>query len=138
MRGLVWGMAFAAIGCSSGEPNRVPVHVVKGTVTLADGKPADGALVLLNPVSPNGGPSVPSGMVGTDGTFAITSYAAGDGAAAGEYAVTVVWPAVPRDDSDDAHNGPDRLKDRFADPKKPVRRITVVAGDNTLEPISLK
>lgn len=138
MRGLVCATTLAIFGCSSGEPGRVAVHPVKGSVTTADGKPAEGALVLLNPVTPNGGPATPNGKVGTDGTFAITSYAPGDGAASGEYAVTVVWPATPRDDSDDVHSGPDRLKGRFANIKKPVQRITVVAGQNTLEPITLK
>ena len=139
MASRAWGFAvLLAAGCSAGEAGRVPVHPVKGTVTAADGKPAEGALVVLNPFTPNGGPAVPSGKVGADGTFAISTHAPGDGAAAGEYAVTVTWPLPPKPDSDDAYNGPDRLKGRFADPKKPVRKVTVAAGPNTLEPITLK
>ena len=129
----------AIVGCSS-ESGRVPVHPTKGTVTAADGTPAEGALVFLNPVAPNGGPTRPNGRVAADGSFVITSYKTGDGAPAGEYAVTIVWPLPkPADDaSDDSRDGPDRLKGRFADPGKPVRRVTITADPNVLEPISLK
>lgn len=129
----------AVVGCGS-ESGRVPIHPTKGTVTAADGAPAEGALVFLHPVTPNGGPNRPNGRVAADGSFTVTSYEPGDGAPAGDYDMTIVWP-VPKpanDASDDSRAAPDRLKGRFADPKKPVRRVTIAAGRNVLEPISLK
>jgi hypothetical protein len=33
----------------------------------------------------------PAGRVGADGSFTLTTYAAGDGAPAGDYTVVVIW-----------------------------------------------
>jgi hypothetical protein len=68
---------------------------------------------------------------GADGTYRLTTYDVGDGAAEAEYAVTVVWPddSLPRDECAEptAH---DRLGCRYADPAKSKLRATVVPGRN--------
>jgi hypothetical protein len=67
-------------------------------------------------------------MAEADGTFALSTYTANDGAPAGEYAVTVVWwkPLV------DANGkpGPNLLPERYARPETTPLRATVKAGTN--------
>jgi len=126
---------FAVAGCGS-EGKTIPVYPTSGRLLTDKGEPAAGATVSFHPVGrAEVLPFVPHGGVGADGTFRLTSYAAGDGAPEGEYAVTVTW----RTNSPEGDPiGPDRLKGKFADPKKPVGRVTVRAGENTLGPFELK
>src|SRR5262245_25475123 len=87
----------AALVCLAGGakgPNRgrIEVDPVVGKL-LVNGVPAANAMVAFHPLG-TGGPAAlrPVGVTGPDGTFCLTSYEAGDGAPAGEYAVTAVWP----------------------------------------------
>jgi 3',5'-cyclic AMP phosphodiesterase CpdA len=68
---------------------RKPTHPVLGQAFF-EGVPIPGAVVKLQPVKGSTG-AVAHGLVSADGSFALSTYAAHDGAAAGEYAVTVVW-----------------------------------------------
>lgn len=77
------------VGCGSGVVDQVEVYkasgVVKGyTTDLA------GALVILHPDPSNADRASARGTVDADGRFTLTTYAAGDGAAAGSYTATVV------------------------------------------------
>src|SRR5262249_10301058 len=97
---------------------------VRGKVLDAQKKGAAGAVVYFNPTDPNYGDlNKPVGKVNEDGTFTLTTYEQGDGAPAGEYVVTIVWPA-PRKTPLDPEGG-DRLQGRFADPKSSKIRFTV-------------
>jgi hypothetical protein len=152
----VWMIAAVALaaGCADGGPglDRRPTVPVSGVVR-AGGRPAAGARVVFTPA---GGASAERpgawGEVGPDGTFRLTTYAAGDGAVAGEYVVTVVWPGAARprppagedgrvggeDGTDaDAPAGPDPTAGRYADPKTSPLRRTVSAGTPALDPIDL-
>src|SRR5438270_6044767 len=83
-------LALAA-GCShdGSDSGREPVFPVQGQV-LFQGKPATGAQVVFQRVGTGGNAPVrASGQVDTAGKFVLTTYAAGDGAPAGEYEVTV-------------------------------------------------
>lgn len=126
--------SILAWGCSSS--GQVPVYPVKGQLLTADGKPASGAAIAFYPT--DGGstyPFVPHARVDSDGSFALTSYRAGDGAPAGEYTVTVIWRTEnPEGDP----IGPDRLRGRYSDPKKTPLRAAVAARENVLEPFHLK
>lgn len=128
-------VGMSAVGCSSASPTATGLCPVRGTLLAADGKPAAGATVQLIPAAGPGGAAPPFGMVGADGAFTITTPGVGTGAAAGKYAVTVVWrSAVP-----DGEDGPtDKLKGRHADPARPLATVTVGPGETTLEPLRLK
>ena len=79
-----------AFGCGA---RRVPCHPVKGQVTFRD-RPAAGALVIFHPVDGSAPPAIPakpSGRVGDDGSFTLSTYGEGDGAPAGQYRITVQW-----------------------------------------------
>ncbi len=72
-------------GGSSGG-NRVAVHKVKGVVTF-EGKPVEGATVAFSPKTPKT-PSA-TGITDAQGTYVLTTYNYGDGAAEGTYKVKV-------------------------------------------------
>jgi hypothetical protein len=69
----------------------------------------------------------------------------GDGAPAGSYKVTVVWPVgaerLSRQQLQDAAYGgdtpPDRLKGKFSDSATTPLSVTVEPGQQTLPPIDL-
>src|SRR6266566_9793244 len=75
---------------------RQAFYLTQGKV-FVDGKPADGALVVLHPVADAGPEAIrPSGKVGPDGVFTLNTYIAETrtttpGAPAGEYIVTITW-----------------------------------------------
>jgi hypothetical protein len=123
-------------GCRDAHPDRPRTFPVSGRV-LHDGKPAAGARVQLNTVG--GGLTLvqlcPHAEVSADGSFRLTTFRTDDGAPVGTYALTLTWPSPPPRGRDE---GPDRFKGRYADPRKPLRQVHVVAGENVLEPIILK
>lgn len=126
--------SLLALSCA--RDSRTAVHPVRGTVTFQK-KPATKAIVVLRPVAP-GSPNdpLPHGEVGTDGTFRIGTFGAGDGAPAGEYVVTITWPEARTDPSGDEVTT-DRLKGRFADPARSPWKVTIKEGENELGPFRL-
>lgn len=101
-------------------------------------KPATKAVVVLRPLAP--GPLkdvLPHGEVGSDGTFQIGTFAAGDGAPAGEYAVTITWPETTRDRDGAEVTGGDRLNGRYSDPARSKWKVQIKEGGNELEPFRL-
>ena len=128
-------LALALASCS--REGRPPVYPVRGTVTFQK-RPATKAVVVLRPVAPGGPKDVlPRGEVGPDGSFQIGTFADGDGAPAGEYAVTVIWPEAKKDaDGADVVEG-DRLGGRFNDPARSKWKVQIKDGPNDLEPIRL-
>jgi hypothetical protein len=127
-------LALVAAGCRRSDRSKdwLPVHPTSGTVTVK-GKPAEGAKIIFHPLNPADGKTVyPFARVGADGAFRLTTYASNDGAPAGEYAVTIVWPAPPENPDDEPFGGPDQLKGAYANPKKPLLKATVKEGDNPL------
>ncbi len=64
------------------------VYAVEGIV-LFEGKPAEGARVTLYPMNSKRDRYFPTGKVGPDGTFKLTTYRTDDGAPAGRYMVTI-------------------------------------------------
>jgi len=100
-------LLFTVAGCSGaeGDAGRAPVHEVSGKVTLG-GKPLTDAVVTF---SPKGQYPAAVGRTDSSGTFTLTTYEPGDGAAAGDYVVLVV--KEPRSSGDPApahgaHGGP--------------------------------
>ena len=118
---LALGILLVA-GC--GGSGRKPVFTVRGKVLTADKKPAAGALVTFHPVAAAPKDTErPSGHVDEQGNYQLTTYLENDGAPAGDYAVTIVWP-VPRKTPFEPE-GPDRLGGKFARPETSPHMFTV-------------
>jgi hypothetical protein len=132
------GIALALVltGCGDGGIARKPVFPVKGQVLDADGKPAAGAKVIFHPPDVKDPAAVsPVAIVDEDGSFTLTTYNKGDGAPAGDYAVTIQW--APPGVNPNAWNAPDRLKGRFAQVTKSPFKATIASAPTTLEPFKL-
>jgi hypothetical protein len=69
-----------------------------------------------------------------DGAFQVSTFGKYDGAPAGEYAVTLVWPEY----NDAGEAGADRLKGRFATATKPFTKITVAERENVLDTFEVR
>jgi hypothetical protein len=123
-------LVLAMTGCGG---SRKPVVSVRGQVMFR-GKPANGALVVFNPVGQTDPKAVrPQGLVGSDGTFEVGTYGEKDGAPTGEYAVTVVWlienPRTKKEWSP--------LPTRYMAPDQSGLRVTIHDGPNELQPFQL-
>ncbi|MEI7701385.1 MAG: carboxypeptidase-like regulatory domain-containing protein [Planctomycetia bacterium] len=103
----------------------VPIHPVKGTVTL-DGKPIAGARVSLQAVQgAKPGDINPNAVTDESGAFQLSTYAPLDGAPEGAYSVTVSWPVVINASGSDPEYGKERLPLRYQVPDKSGLVITV-------------
>ena len=144
MRGTrAWALglaAAAACGCGdagSSGPS-APVFPVKGRVTF-DGQPASGAFVVFTPQAapkPGEEPVRPRATVQPDGGFVLTTAAEGDGAPAGDYAVTVQWTR-PVKQGKDLVPGPNVIPRAYAEPGSTPLKVTVRESDNELEPFAI-
>ncbi|VTU02670.1 Uncharacterized protein OS=Blastopirellula marina DSM 3645 GN=DSM3645_24620 PE=4 SV=1 [Gemmataceae bacterium] len=127
-------LATVAAGCGKKE---TPLYPVTGKV-LINGKPAEHATVVFHPVGAAPDTVKPRATVGPDGTFKLTSVSAGDGAAAGDYAVTVEWwlSPVKRGDPD----GPpvNFLAAKFGKPETSGLKAQVQTAPTDLATIELK
>ena len=103
--------------------DRKPVFPVSGSVYF-QGRAAIGVRVAFHPSrDPLDHGLCPQAVVAADGSFRLTTYAAGDGAPSGQYFVTLYWPAPGPDD--DVHVHADRLGGRYADPRNTPYSATV-------------
>jgi hypothetical protein len=132
-------IALGPLSCSDTKSTEKvkPVHPVTGQVFVGD-RPAAGAFVQFIPVleaAQNQDPR-PRATVQSDGSFKLSTYGAEDGAPAGDYVVTVVWPGGVLPDGREEPE--DKLMGRYATPARPAAKVTVREGPNTLEPIRLK
>jgi hypothetical protein len=133
---LLLAAPLAVSSCGGGSR----LHPVHGQV-FYEGKPAAGAVVFFHPQGdpPAGGGSpsaadLPSGKVGSDGSFELTTYKQGKGAPVGRYAVTISWegPSAGADG-----DGPELLPPRYQDPTTSQLSAEVKEGDNKLPPFQL-
>lgn len=120
------------LGCGSADLKNQPTIPVELEVYY-QGKPAQKARVILHPTEEKDTEVWrairPHGVVREDGKAALTSYFTGDGAPAGEYVVTVSWPAkaTRREDDDEG----DLLNGKFLDPSQSQLRVAITsAGAN--------
>lgn len=128
-----------SIGCGGRDDGRVAVYPVSGKV-LVNGQPAAGATISFFPQSEDSQPvdlPVPSGLVDESGNYMLRSYVEGDGAPAGEYRVTVVWPAPPPPNAT-VFDTPDRLRGRYSDPGTSGLTATVGERSTEVPPFDLK
>jgi tetratricopeptide (TPR) repeat protein len=123
-----------------GDSTTYTVYPVKGEAML-DGKPIPNAIIRLAPVNP---PSKffpeARATAGSDGKFALASYGADDGAAPGEYKVSVIryQPPTAKEIKDDMYKPRNQLPAKYADPATSGLTVKIVAGENPSFTLQLK
>jgi hypothetical protein len=135
-RRLAWLACLAAITAVAGcGPARKAVYPVQGELRLGDGRPAAHAQITLHPVAAARDDVHPTGEVDDQGRFTLTTYAAGDGAPAGEYRIAIVWYLATGRDDETPQN---YLPAAYARAEStPLPAVTIVKGPNHLPPIQL-
>jgi hypothetical protein len=125
------------LGASCGGSRGPTLHPVRGKV-LYNGEPAVGAKVIFHPKD-NSGPQAPrpTGVVGADGSFTLSSRQPNDGAPAGDYVVLVIWPSAKGGGPGLRQSSQDRLKGAYSNPEGAALQAHVAAGDNELPPFEL-
>jgi hypothetical protein len=141
---IILALIASATGC--GGPSRLELHPAKGTVLQA-GKPAIGARVTLYPsasiVDEQAKALRPNGTVDGTGAYALSTYVPNDGAPAGEWVVTIVWPDPKVDEKtrkqleEEGNSVPDVFRGRFAKPENSPWKVKIAEGENSLPPIDL-
>lgn len=143
-------IALFALGCSSGEEtNRELTYPVSGMVTLDD-TPLAGATVTFRPTVKGGRGAV--AITDETGSYQLMTYETADGAAAGDYIVSVVKqehtpgdPSYTDSDSDNYGQDPppgaeaktvDLVPTKYANGKTSGLTATVEEGEN-LFPLEL-
>jgi hypothetical protein len=110
---------------------------VTGTV-IYQGAPAAGASVFFQR---RGAERVNEhlvmGIVQADGSFELVCGSLGKGAPPGEYDVFIEWTRVIGQRKGGPQRGPDKMRGRFADRKRPLLHATVASRENRLVPFDL-
>lgn len=111
----------------------VPLFPVSGELTF-EGKPCNGALVLLHPTGESNPPTPrPRAIVQSNGAFEVMTSKPGDGAPEGEYTLSVEWRKV----DDHPEQGMSLIPSRYGDPKTSGLKVIVKAEANVIPPIRL-
>ncbi|MGI8979797.1 MAG: hypothetical protein ACR2FY_11285 [Pirellulaceae bacterium] len=112
-------------------------HPVEGRV-LYQNQPLAEAMVVFHPLIP---PSekVPQPIGNTDaaGRFEMTTLKSGDGAPAGEYAITIELREPRQIGEEVVRDGPNLLPPKYASPRDTPLRYKVVPGKNEVPEIKL-
>jgi len=128
--------AVLALACAScGNKNNI--YPVSGKVTY-NGSPALGAAVFFyrqggDPMNDH----TIMGVVREDGSFELVCGSLGKGAPPGEYDVLIEWKQALGQSKGRPQHGPDILKGRYADPKRPRLHTVVKPETNHLPPFEL-
>jgi len=118
--------------CSS-KHGDYPAYPTTGQV-LVNGEPAKEAVVVFYHQSDWGEKSiVPQAWTDDEGHFVLSTYDMQDGAPAGDYRVTIEWPA-----SRGKNPGPDKLAGKYAKPETSGLSARVEKGTNVLPAFELK
>ncbi len=129
-----FALGLLPVGCEkSKHADRPQLHPAGGHVIVA-GKPAAGVVISFHPAGSASDGLVPAGTSGEDGSFRVGTFAPGDGAPAGEYSITCVWPKNASADAPEV----DQLRGRYSGAAKSKLHVTIVAGTNELPVLQLK
>jgi 5-hydroxyisourate hydrolase-like protein (transthyretin family) len=126
---LPFGAAFvlSKVGRLSAEPTLYPVE---GKV-LVNGEPAENLNVAFHPLAGDKNLFCPVGRTNSKGIFHLTTRAEADGAPAGQYSVTFVWPDGLMDECEcpdpSLH---DRLKGSYAKADQSTVQVSVGSSGN--------
>jgi hypothetical protein len=127
--------SLATVLVSACNSSSVKLYPVTGKVTYKD-QPTDGASIVFQPVEGET-PERPKayGTVNADGSFKLRTEPHGEGAAAGDYHVLVVWYGSANGEAQEATS---KLPVKYADPTKPLLKATVKEGPNDLGTFAIK
>lgn len=129
----VLGWCWCAVGCGGGES--FGSFPVRGKV-LVNGEPAAHVSVVLHRTDFEAFEK-PAGETDENGEFQLTTRVANDGAAPGEYLVTLSWHK-PLSTGSDPDYGPELLPKQFQDPKKSGQKVVIEERSNELPPFDIK
>ena len=120
-----------SIGCR--QQSQDEIFAVEG-VLMVNGVPAANASLAFHPLNPGLNTRCPVARTDSRGRFHLTTHSDFDGAPAGDYAVTIVWPdefgvADECSCSDPLHH--DRLRGLYANADQSEFRITVQRSANS-------
>lgn len=119
----------AVVGCGGDEPFRKPTSSVKGKVTVDGASPGSEIQIVCHPVgtADTQHPTLSQTATDAEGNFTVSTYEAGDGIPPGDYVLVCTW----RDYNVMArsYSGPDKLKNRYSDPKTSPIKLTVKEGE---------
>jgi hypothetical protein len=118
-----------------GNSNPVRVHPVRGEVYY-NGRPAEGAVIHLHPRDKEKGRTA-FATINADGSFQLSTFGKNDGAAAGDYLVTIGWWDERKTDEEVVY-GPDKMGGRFNNAESSGLTATVKEGKNELARFDLK
>jgi hypothetical protein len=124
-------LALACVSCNK------TIYPVSGKVTY-NGSPASGAAVFffLQGSDSVNEPAI-MGIVQEDGSFELVCGSLGKGAPPGDYDVLIEWKQVSGQGQVRPQHGPDKLKGRYADRKRPLLHAKVEARATDLPPFEL-
>lgn len=127
---------ISVLGCGDAAPTRLKVYPVEGSITFK-GKPLADALVVLHPKDKADTKiTAARGKTDQNGKFLVTTYDTNDGAAAGEYAVTVQkYQTV--DKGGGPEPGPNILPPKLSLPTSTDVFVQIAEGSNTLKPVEV-
>jgi len=119
--------------CASDEESRKETYPVTGEVYV-DGSPAAQVSVKCHNVAglDAENPTLSSAFTDENGKFEISTYESADGVPAGNYVLTFMWGKWNQISM--TYGGPDKLNDRYTDPKDSQFKVTVEDGKPTEVP----
>jgi hypothetical protein len=124
-------IVLALMLTACGAEGRKPVFPMSGKA-LFEGEPMAGAMLTFHPLDDKDPRAIRSqATVDAEGNYQLTTYFTGDGAPAGDYAITIYWPDRPAANPDEPVEEevdklpPDRLAKSFTNPKTTVLRVKV-------------
>jgi hypothetical protein len=128
---LIVAASLLSMGCR--QQVQSEVFSVEGVLTV-NGEPAANASLAFHPLERDINVCCSVGRTDVRGVFHLTAHAHFDGAPAGDYAVTIVWPEesslIDECNCDDILQH-DRLKGFYADAERTEIRVTVKPSVNS-------
>lgn len=129
---MISAISIFVFGC--GDGGKPKTYAVKGKVTYRS-QPCSGALVVFHPADKGReNDPKPVATVKDDGTYSLSTFDENDGAAMGDYNVTIVWNVKAKESKlslgSEGSGGADKLGGRFGDPRNPKLKASVKKDTN--------